>query len=169
MEYSSAWKLCRCCPSYQCSGPYYNIRKHEYWSDEWCDWMEDVYHGWLDSLEPYERAKEKGETALYLFLGMTEMVPEVIIESQIDKETIREIVVLSEVVAQSTEIREVGKNKYQARCPFHDDRLASLSINDERGLWYCFAGCGGGDIFSWIMKQYDLDFRDAIQIARKLI
>ncbi len=30
-----------------------------------------------------------------------------------------------------------------ARCPFHDDRRASLSINRESGLWYCHA-CGIG-------------------------
>ncbi len=27
------------------------------------------------------------------------------------------------------------------RCPFHDDRHASLSINQETGFWICFA-CG---------------------------
>lgn len=28
-----------------------------------------------------------------------------------------------------------------ARCPFHDDKTASMSINDERGVYNCF-GCG---------------------------
>src|SRR5216683_532266 len=27
----------------------------------------------------------------------------------------------------------------QAKCPFHDDRKASLSVNRESGLWFCFA------------------------------
>jgi hypothetical protein len=31
-------------------------------------------------------------------------------------------------------------------CPFHDDRLPSLSIDLDRGLWICFAGCGSGAI-----------------------
>lgn len=34
-----------------------------------------------------------------------------------------------------------------ARCPFHDDRRASLSFNPEKnGAWKCFAGCGEGSI-----------------------
>ena len=32
------------------------------------------------------------------------------------------------------------------RCPFHDDRGPSFSVNRERQLWHCFAACGGGDV-----------------------
>jgi hypothetical protein len=32
------------------------------------------------------------------------------------------------------------------RCPFHHDRKASFSIRDDDGTWYCFAGCGGGNL-----------------------
>lgn len=37
-------------------------------------------------------------------------------------------------------VRETRKNAL-VRCPFHDDRVASLSIDLERGFWICFA-CG---------------------------
>jgi len=30
------------------------------------------------------------------------------------------------------------------RCPFHSDKAASLSINVEKGVWKCHAGCGQG-------------------------
>lgn len=29
-------------------------------------------------------------------------------------------------------------------CPFHEDRSASMSINLEKGVWHCHAGCGEG-------------------------
>jgi hypothetical protein len=32
------------------------------------------------------------------------------------------------------------------RCPLHDDRNPSLSINFERGVWTCHSGCGGGHV-----------------------
>src|SRR6266851_9693104 len=31
-----------------------------------------------------------------------------------------------------------------AKCPFHDDRKASLSVNRESGLWFCHACNFGG-------------------------
>jgi putative DNA primase/helicase len=39
------------------------------------------------------------------------------------------------------------------RCPFHDDRNPSLSINLKRGLWYCFGGCGGGGILEFEIRK----------------
>ena len=32
-------------------------------------------------------------------------------------------------------------------CPFHDDKNPSASVNLDTGVWYCFAGCGGGSLF----------------------
>ena len=52
----------------------------------------------------------------------------------------------------------------QGPCPFHDDRNASLSVNlsDERGGWRCFAGCGGGDLVGFHMRQTGKAFREAV-------
>lgn len=38
-----------------------------------------------------------------------------------------------------------GRQRY-CRCPLHDDRTPSMSVDTERNLWYCHAGCGSGDI-----------------------
>jgi DNA primase len=53
----------------------------------------------------------------------------------------------------------------QGVCPFHEDRNASLSVNiaGERGLWRCFAGCGGGDLVGFHMRRTGLDFRAAVR------
>ena len=32
----------------------------------------------------------------------------------------------------------------EARCPFHEDRRASLSVNRDNGLWFCHADDFGG-------------------------
>lgn len=42
-----------------------------------------------------------------------------------------------------------GKAEQTLRCPFHDDRHGSLSINREKGVWMCQAGCGGGGILDF--------------------
>lgn len=35
------------------------------------------------------------------------------------------------------------------RCPFHDDRHASMSLHVEKGVWKCHAECGGGGILEF--------------------
>lgn len=52
----------------------------------------------------------------------------------------------------------------QARCPFHDDGHASLSVQlSGRGGWRCFAGCGSGDLISFHMKRTGLNFSAALR------
>src|SRR6266567_1078345 len=40
----------------------------------------------------------------------------------------------------------------QTRCPFHDDRTPSLSVNFEKGTWCCHTGCGSGGILDFEEK-----------------
>lgn len=51
----------------------------------------------------------------------------------------------------------------QARCPFHDDKAASLSVHitSPRGGWKCFAGCGSGDLVGFHMRLRGLAFPQA--------
>ena len=49
----------------------------------------------------------------------------------------------------------------RARCPFHDDQVASFSVNQEDNYWHCFSGCGGGSVIDFWMRYKNLDFVDA--------
>ena len=54
-----------------------------------------------------------------------------------------------------------GQN-YWGCCPFHNEKTASFSVNEEKGFYHCF-GCGEhGDIISFLMKIKNLDFKSAI-------
>ena len=57
-----------------------------------------------------------------------------------------------------------GNGWAQGRCPLHDDRNASLSVNldSPRGGWRCFAGCGHGDLLAFHMRLTGLGFADAV-------
>ena len=44
-----------------------------------------------------------------------------------------------------------GRNS-SVRCIFHSDRTASLSINLDKGVWRCHAGCGQGGILDFEKK-----------------
>ena len=62
-----------------------------------------------------------------------------------------------EIVGQYTELRKAGAN-YSGRCPFHEERTPSFSVNPAEKLYYCF-GCGaGGNLFGFVQAKENLDF-----------
>ena len=50
------------------------------------------------------------------------------------------------------------------RCPWHDDRSPSLTINPSRQSWKCWVCNIGGDIFSWVMRKENCTFREALEM-----
>lgn len=47
-------------------------------------------------------------------------------------------------------VRAVGRDRWVARCPAHDDRGPSLSITERDGriLFHCFAGCDAESVLN---------------------
>ncbi|MDO8137457.1 MAG: CHC2 zinc finger domain-containing protein [Candidatus Brocadiales bacterium] len=60
-------------------------------------------------------------------------------------------------------LKENGKTEAKALCPFHNDTHPSLSVNLSNGLWKCWAGCGGGDLFAFYMRLKRMDFKQAVE------
>lgn len=52
---------------------------------------------------------------------------------------------------------------WQIRCPFHDDRTPSLSIDPDEGLWFCHACAFGGDGIELVMRLHNLEFVEAVK------
>jgi DNA primase len=49
------------------------------------------------------------------------------------------------------------------RCPFHEERTPSFSVNPVEKLFYCF-GCGkGGDVIGFVRETENLDFVGAVE------
>jgi DNA primase len=67
-----------------------------------------------------------------------------------------------EVVSQYTDLRKAGAN-YAGRCPFHEEKTPSFSVNPTEKLYYCF-GCGaGGNLFGFVQQKESLDFAAAVE------
>jgi putative DNA primase/helicase len=48
-------------------------------------------------------------------------------------------------------------------CPFHRERTPSFTVTDDKQFFHCF-GCGAhGDVFSFVARIYDVDFRTAVE------
>ena len=73
---------------------------------------------------------------------------------------------LALVEASGLELKRVGKNWF-CRCPFHEDREASLSVNPESRLWNCFGCEAGGDCFRWCQLRERLEFPQAVEFVRR--
>jgi DNA primase len=84
-----------------------------------------------------------------------------------DIDRVREATDLVELVSEVTKVKKSGRS-VMAVCPFHEEKTPSMSVDRARGLYHCF-GCGeGGDVFSFVEKTQDVDFRDALEmLARK--
>ena len=68
-----------------------------------------------------------------------------------------------EVVSGRTQLRRASGSRYTGRCPFHEEKTPSFSVNPVEKLYYCF-GCGkGGDVISFVRETESLDFVGAIE------
>jgi DNA primase len=66
------------------------------------------------------------------------------------------------VVSARTQLRKAGA-RYLGRCPFHEERTPSFSVNATDKLYYCF-GCGAkGDLITFVRETEQLDFAGAVE------
>ena len=69
------------------------------------------------------------------------------------------------VEASGMALRPVGKDLH-GRCPFHDDREASLVVTPGKNLWHCYSCQIGGGPIDWMMKSKGVSFRHAVELLR---
>ena len=85
--------------------------------------------------------------------------------SRIKQASVEEVKAAADIVAvvsPRTQLRKQG-GRYLGRCPFHEERTPSFSVNAHDKLFYCF-GCGkGGDLISFVRESENLDFAGAIE------
>jgi len=77
-------------------------------------------------------------------------------------EAVRQAAELVRVVEERTALRKAG-SQLTGRCPFHEERTPSFSVDPAKGFYYCF-GCGkGGDVFTFVRESQGLDFAGAVE------
>ncbi len=68
-----------------------------------------------------------------------------------------------EVVSARTSLKRASSARYTGRCPFHEERTPSFSVDPVGKLYYCF-GCGkGGDVVRFVQETENVDFAGAIE------
>lgn len=86
---------------------------------------------------------------------MAGRIPQAFLDDLLDR------VDIVEVIDRRVKLKKTGKN-YSARCPFHDEKTPSFSVNPDKQFYYCF-GCGaGGNALGFLMEYENVDFPQAV-------
>ncbi len=87
---------------------------------------------------------------------MAGRIPQAFIDDLLDRTDI------VDVIGERLELRRAGSN-HKARCPFHDEKTPSFSVNQERQFYYCFGCNAGGNAIGFVMAYDRIDFVAALE------
>lgn len=73
-------------------------------------------------------------------------------------ERIKSAIPVRQFVLRYVELSPAGRGL----CPFHDDEHPSLSVNDDKNYWHCFACGQGGSVIDFYMQLKECDFKTAV-------
>ena len=79
------------------------------------------------------------------------------------KEQVRQAIDIVDLVGSYVQLRRQGRN-FVGVCPWHDDSRPSLQVNPDRQSFKCWVCDYGGDVFSFIMRSENLEFREALEL-----
>jgi len=79
-------------------------------------------------------------------------------------EEIKSRIDIVDFISRYTPLQKAGST-YKANCPFHDERTPSFVVFPHTNTWHCFGACStGGDVFTFVMRKEQLDFREALHV-----
>ena len=78
---------------------------------------------------------------------------------------LRDSIPVRQFVLQYVELSPSGKGL----CPFHDDQVPSLHVNDDKNFWYCFGCEKGGSVIDFYMELKECDFKTAIDEMAEML
>ncbi len=81
---------------------------------------------------------------------------------------VKQRISLTDLVGRTVKLQKSGRN-HRGLCPFHTEKTPSFYVFEDSATWRCFGSCGeGGDVFSFLQKKENIDFRDALEaLARE--
>ncbi len=76
---------------------------------------------------------------------------------------LRQTLRLSDVVRSHVKLQRRGR-EFVGLCPFHNEKGASFTVNDDKGFYHCF-GCGvHGDLFDFVMQKLHMPFKEVVEL-----
>ena len=89
------------------------------------------------------------------------MIPDEVIEQ------VRDAADLVEIVGESVSLKRTGTD-WRGCCPFHGGTHRNFAVVPKKGLYYCYVCHAAGDIFTYLMKRFGMDYPTAVRdVARR--
>jgi DNA primase len=89
------------------------------------------------------------------------MIPDEIIEQ------VRDAADVVGIVGETVELKRTGAD-YRGPCPFHGGTHRNFAVIPRKGLYYCYVCHAAGDVFSYLMKRFGMDYPTAVrEVARR--
>ena len=84
------------------------------------------------------------------------MIPDEIIEQ------VRDSADLLAIIGETVDLKRTGSD-YRGACPFHGGQHRNFAVIPKKGRYYCFVCKESGDVFSWYMKRFGMDYPSAVR------
>ncbi|HAV14660.1 MAG TPA: DNA primase [Opitutae bacterium] len=81
-------------------------------------------------------------------------------------ESLKHQVNLVDVVSTYVQLKRAGKS-WKGLSPFTQEKTPSFYVHPDRGFYKCFSSGEGGDLFTFVMKQENLEFIEAVEFIAK--
>ncbi|MGJ8640917.1 MAG: DNA primase [Opitutaceae bacterium] len=81
-------------------------------------------------------------------------------------ETLKHQVNLVDVVSPYVQLKRAGRS-WKGLSPFTQEKTPSFYVHPDKGFYKCFSSGEGGDLFTFVMKQENLEFGEAIEFIAK--
>ena len=82
-------------------------------------------------------------------------------------EQVRDSADIVGLIGESVQLKRTGTD-YRGSCPFHGGTHRNFAVIPKKGRYYCFVCHESGDVFSWLMKRFGMDYPSAVrEVARR--
>lgn len=68
-----------------------------------------------------------------------------------------------EVISRYVQLKKTGQN-FKGNCPFHHEKTPSFIVSPAKQIYHCFGCSAGGNVFSFLMKQENITFPEAVEM-----
>ncbi len=83
-------------------------------------------------------------------------------------EQVRDAADIVELIGEHVDLRRTGSD-YRGPCPFHGGTHRNFAVIPKKQMFYCFVCQQGGDVFTFYMKRFGLDYPGAVrEVAAKV-
>ena len=71
---------------------------------------------------------------------------------------------IEDVIGETVALKPAGHDSLKGLCPFHSERTPSFHVSAQKGVYHCFSCGAKGDIFEFVMKMQNLEFREVLEL-----